>query len=158
MAGDEINLDTGDDAANAIAGKRNVQQTQRNQPSQHMRAGDVYYTKDSDMVQIWLKLADQKIEDNRQDLQDQRRDIRDLDRRMDNLPERVRALENTEVVIRPSVAPDARPEVVIRQLAPQPEASNLSMRTLLIVLIVALGIVIVLVGLLYWQVASAGGT
>ena len=143
MTGDEIDADVGDAAENLNIGKKNRQQNQRVDPSQQntQRAGDNYFGggPNNELMQVWLKLSEHGQQ------------IQDLIRRMDNLPERVRDLEKTEVVIRPR--PVDGPEVIIRAA---PESQNLSTRTLMIVLVSALAIVIALVAcLVYWQIAHA---
>lgn len=69
--------------------------------------------------------------------------IRELTRDMDNLPARVLRLEQMEVVVRPAV-----PEVIFRPPHSPPESVNLSMRTVFIILILAVGIPVLLVALL----------
>lgn len=132
MAGDDINLEAGDEAENVIAGKRNRQE--RIDPRQTVNfQGD---TGGSDITRIWIELGRHG------------QDINTLIRQMDDLPARVRDLEKTEVVIRTRA--NADPEIVIR---PAPQFST---RTLLIVLVTALAIIIALVAfLVYWQITHA---
>lgn len=127
MAGDDISLEVGDEAQNVNAGKRNTQNTQR--------AGDNYFggQPGSDLMQVWIRLSEHGQQ------------INDLIRQMDDLPNRVRQLEKTEVIIRPG------PEVIIR-----PVQESMSVKTLSQILIAALIIVILLIGyLVYWTVTNA---
>lgn len=151
---DETNLETGDNAEDVIAGKKNQQQRteQRSDPRQSVRAGDTFISgsSDSSIQMIWYRI----IEHGQQ--------IRDLISEMDDLPEKVRELKNQieaqkntleklkelEVIVR-------KEEVVIRtQLPPvpkPPESLNISIRTLFVTLVI-IGIFIALaVGFLVWR-------
>lgn len=132
---DKITADVGDEAESLAIGKGNQQQ--RNAARQNMRAGDINFTS-PDSLQIWVKLLDMAAQ------------IRELTIQMDDLPRRVTRLEDTEVIVRPG------PEVVIRPAARVNETTNLSLQTVLIIVLVAAVVVVALVGVLVYLQVSNG--
>jgi hypothetical protein len=141
LAGDEIDADVGDAAENIVVGKKNRQASQRSDPRQTVNVDS------SSSNDGWI----------RNEILSHGAQIRELAYRLDDIPNKfqalqadVKKLQDVEITVRPDT-------VVIKPVTTPPQSLNLSMRALLVVLIVALFIVIVLVGLLYWQVANAGG-
>lgn len=156
MAGDEISSETGDNADTSATGKGNQQSRQQANPRQNMRGGDTYYGGDNSQQWIVVQILDhaQQLRELTLRLDDLPNKFLKLERRVDNQDDnqdeqddRVKRLEDLEVVVR-------KEEVLIRPVAP-PDATNLSVRTLLIFLVIAFVVVMAaVIYLVYLQAVS----
>lgn len=143
LMSDRIDLETGDSAEDAIAGKSNTinRTEQRNQPRQNQRGGDTYVS--SQDSQQWLIAQ----------ILDHAQQLRELTYRLDDIPnefnkfkvkvetqgDSIKRLQDLEVVVTPS-------EILIRK---PPDSATLPMTTVYILFGGFLLIVIILVSLLY---------
>jgi len=161
LMSDEINLEAGDNAADVVAGRGNQQSRQQSDPRQNMRSGNNYYGGDNhNGDQIWLQA---QITDHTNQLREHAGRLLELRFLIDDLPnkfirlkdkvddqvEKIRDLENLEVVVR-------RDDVVVRPIAP-PDSAILSTRTLLIVLLIAFVVLVAAVIYLIYLQAVANG-
>jgi hypothetical protein len=127
MSDDVVDGTVGREADGVVVGKGNTQQSNR--------AGDINLSGQSNEYAVWFKLLE---------MADQ---IRALVRDMDDLPNRVRRLEDVEVIVKAS-------EVVIRPRAQ--DVNSLTDRMLLIILIVMLVAVLVVVAtFIFWVISNA---
>ncbi len=146
---DEINLEAGDEAENVIAGKKNQQQSNRSDPRQQMRGGDTYYGENNSQQWITAQILDhaQQLRELTRLLDDIPYKISRLENKVDIQVEKIKKLEDLEVVVR-------KEEVIIRPVPP-PDAANVPTRILLIVLVFAFVFLVAVVSYLVYLQAVA---